>query len=372
MSETRRIWVVSATAGMLWLAVVALSALVSFTPLSRISHVALPAGVTPFIWGWATPWQFILPIAGALAVSAVLAAILHTVPSRAFATTWLAAVASGAIVGITLDAVDAASDLLSIGWTIWAIDIGSRAAIGAYWGLLYGWIPALVAVHGRDEVVEAPSTTRRHALPAIAAAFVALMLLGGAAVIGSDVTQAQVRVEAEATDPGPADGSLRPDPQASGEAVPERADGPGVTGDDTCTPDRAMILLGSSDAATGHRVQSVRLMNFSDAPCVITGYPDIAFGDQNGHHLDVTVEHGPSFMAQDPGAVPIEIPAGGEAVAFIGWDANSTHGTLVARTMWGAIVAGEERGSWPIENDVVAGSTVSITAWMLPDAASAD
>ena len=126
-----------------------------------------------------------------------------------------------------------------------------------------------------------------------------------------------------------------------------------------------MLLKGEPDAATGHRGLPIRLMNFSEEPCVIEGYPDVAFGDQNQHLLAVTVEQGGSFMAQDPGPQRIEVPAGGYAVTVLGWDAASPHGALVTKTVYAAPTAGMTRGSWPIDLDIVEGSTVAITAWAI-------
>jgi len=59
----------------------------------------------------------------------------------------------------------------------------------------------------------------------------------------------------------------------------------------------------------------------------------------------------------------IEVPAGGSAVSVLGWDAASPHGALVTHTVWAAQTAGMVRGSWPIELDIVEGSTVAVTAW---------
>jgi hypothetical protein len=364
-----RSWTVSATAGAIWLVVVFLGAAVSLTPLSRVQHAVLPAGVTPYFWSWAAPWPVLLPLAGAIAVAAVHAAILRfSRTSAPFATAWLAAVAAGAIAGLTVDTVLVFGTLITQGWAMWALDLGSRAAVGAYWGLLYGWIPGLVALRlSKRGRADAASEPKVRPFAAAAIAVVALMLLGAAQVLGNEATQAQLRAEQIAAEPAPADGSARPDPEAAGDPVPELVEGPGVTGDDGCTPEHAMVLIGDVDGATGHRGLRLELMNFSEEPCVIEGYPDIAFGDQNAHLLDVTIERGSSFMAADPGATAIEIPAGNSAVAYIGWDANSTHGQLVAQTLWAAVLAGETRGSKPITSDVIGGSTVTITAWALPE-----
>ncbi|WP_341955950.1 DUF4232 domain-containing protein [Microbacterium sp. LWH13-1.2] len=375
VGSKKRVWLISATVGALWLVVVALSAAVSVTRFARVQEVVLPAGVTPYIWSWAFPWPVLLPIAGAIAVTLVHAAILQTVrgSERSVATVWLATVVAGAAAGLTVDVVLVFASLVTDGWAMWALELGSRAAVGAYWGLIYGWVPALIArrLARRDDARGAVESPSRRGWPIYAAAALAgLVLLGGAQVLGDEATQVQLRAESAASDPGPADGSVRPDPDAPGDPVPELVEGGGVIGDGACTPERAMVLIGDVSGATGHRGLRLELMNFSDAPCTIDGYPDVAFGDQNDHLLDVTIERGGSFMAPDPGQALIEIPAGSSAVAYLGWDANPTQGALVARTVWAAVLEGEVRGSKPIESDVVEGATVSVTAWALPEGGS--
>lgn len=354
-------WWIAATTGALWLIVVALATAASLTPLSRVQGAVLPSGVTPYVWSWPAPWPVLFPVAGALAVGCVQWALLSLTRSRSsFVTTWLTTVAAGAVVGAAVDVVLVFGSFFSDGWAMWSLDLGSRAAVGAYWGLLYGWIPALVA---RREIA---ASSPAHRATVAVAAVVALVLVGSAQVLGSDATQAQLVAEQAAAEPAPVDGAARPDADAEGEPVPERADGDGVTGENACAADRAMVLTGVVDGATGHRGLRLELLNYSESPCVIEGYPDVAFGDQNEHLLDVTVERGSSFMAGDPGEAPVEIPAGGSAVAYLGWDANSTNGALVARTLWVAALAGETRGSTPLEADVIVGSTVNVTAWALP------
>lgn len=362
---------VSAAVGALWLAVILLSAVVSLTPFSRVQRAVLPSDVTPYVWSWPAPWPVLLPIAGAVAVALVHAAFLRFVRSGlTVAAVWLAAVGAGATVGFTVDVVLVFGNVVTEGWPVWALDLGSRAAVGAYWGLLYGWIPALFARRLVRQDTESHKThapiPRGSVATVIGLALASLTALGAAQILGSDASQAQLRAEQAMAEPAPADGAARPDPDMAGNPVPERAEGTGVTGADGCTPERAMVLIGDVDAATGHRGLRLELMNFSDAACSVEGYPDVAFGDQNAHLLDVTVKLGGSFMAPDPGIAPVEILPGHSAVAYIGWDANSTQGAQVARTVWAAALAGEARGSKPIDSDVIAGSTVTVTAWAPP------
>lgn len=371
MRSSRRIWLVGGGAGALWLLIVGLAAAVSLTPLQRVQQATLPTP-SPYVWSWPAPWSLLSPLIAALAVAACVAAVLHVVRRRgSFAATWLAVVAAGAITGMTIDVQLVFGTLLTHGWALWAVDLGSRAAIGAYWGLLYGWLPALLAsrLSRREVAGDGPGGAMRlRSALAVGAAVAALILLVATQTLGDEASQAQVRADQAAAQPTPADGSLPPDPQAEGDPVPDRTAGAGVTSADGCAPDRAMILKGEPDAATGHRGLRLELLNFSDAPCTIEGYPDIAFGDQNGHLLETPIEHGGSFMAADPGPSSVVVPAGASAVAFLGWDAQSTHGALVARTLWAAVAAGEARGSWPVELDVVGGTAVSVTAWQAPGA----
>jgi len=290
----------------------------------------------------------------------VLVTLLRRRGSRVVSS-WFALVVAAALVGLGFD--------LGAGWS-WIVSFGPRgllssgfgvaAAAGALWGLAVGWIPALIA---RVPAAEpAPARPPLWLVPVAAAAVVAVVLAGAVTDAGRNAAiEAEVAAQQE-VDAASSFGAL-PDPDAAGVPVPETADAAVPEDPQWCTEDRATVLKGEPDAATGHRGLPLELFNFSEQPCVIEGYPDIAFGDQNGHLLDVTIEHGGSFMAQDPGPQRIEIPAGGSAVTVLGWDAASPHGALVTNTVWAAQTPGMVRGSWPLELDIVEGSTVSVTAW---------
>ncbi|MCY1715492.1 DUF4232 domain-containing protein [Microbacterium sp. SL62] len=291
-------------------------------------------------------------------------AVLARRGGSTFLSSWFGVVVAGALVGLGLD--------LGAGWS-WLAMFGPRglsssgfgvaAASGALWGLVGGWIPALIA-RERGAVGDA-SASRRILAPLVSLAVVAVVAVVVTGALTDSARAAAIAAEAAAqreVDAAHSFGAL-PDPDAPGEPVPETADAVLDVDAQWCTPDKATVLSGEPDAATGHRGMPIRLMNFSDQPCVIEGYPDVAFGDQNGHLLDVTIEHGRSFMAQDPGPLRVEVPAGGYAISILGWDAASPHGALVTHTVWAAQTPGMARGSWPIELDIVEGSTVAVTAW---------
>ncbi len=321
-------------------------------------------------WQWPGIWAVLALLCSAAVFVVVARAITerYAVRGNAVLVMWLSVILASAVLGLCADVIGVASIVAAAGPGGLTIAGVGSATTGAYWGVVTGWVPALigVAVQRRSGLspYSAPEPRTRRSVVFAAASVVALIVVGS---LGSQALQAEI-IEANAAAQGltEEDGAY-PDPGAPVEAVPTMAPGAEIPSLDPswCTPDKAMLLLGTQDAATGHRVQSITVMNFSDEPCLIEGYPDIAFADQNGSALDVTVARVSSFLATDPGATPVTIPAQGQARAMIGWDANATDGALVARQLYAAQVPGLERGSWPVELDITAGSTVEITAWEL-------
>ena len=342
-------------------------------PVAQLA-VLVPEVVPPrLLWGESAPWVFVMVIAGGTAVAllhAVITAAAGRRGSGLLVAAWFATVTAGALVGLALDIAGAWGSLMGFGPRGLLVgEFGAATASGALWGLAVGWMPGLVA---RKAVPAGADTRERMSLVRLPAWLHPAAIIAVVIVVATGVATDNARATAiEADDAAQREaeaavtfGAL-PDPTAPGTPVPERADVPGEFDSEWCTPDKAMLLIGEPDAATGHRGLPIRMMNFSDQPCVIEGYPDVAFGDQNEHLLAVTLEQGGSFMAQDPGPQRIEVPAGGYAVSVLGWDAASPHGALVTKTVYAAPTAGMTRGSWPIDLDVVAGSTVATTAWAI-------
>ncbi len=315
---------------------------------------------------WAAVVQVLMAVA--LVTGFAVLASRFSAGRASFAAGWLAAVLIAFTVGAALD--------LGSFFT-WVGSFGIRGAAGTmgatpltiWWAALVGWIPALVWVRsGRVRDSDAMPSRRFSGVPSTAVisviAVVALIGLPFAAEAGHNATQERLRDEqAAAQEQADPEGAAAPDPSAPGEPVPTAAPSGGQPTDDACTSANTTILAPAPDAATGHRGQSLSLVNVSEEPCVVDGYPDVAYGDQNEHLLDVTVEHGRSFMAEDPGASPITLQPGESASAVIGWDANSVHGQLAARSLWIAVLPGQERLSWDISLDIISGATVHVTAW---------
>ena len=326
---------------------------------------------------WAVIVQ-LLTATALIAAYAVLAVWLSPRGRLAFAAGWLAAILAAFVIGASLDLGN---------FFAWIGQFGIRGALGTmgaapltvWWAVLVGWVPALVAVRVpsgpgaeiQDGAQADPAPARRSSVPTTAAAtviaVVAALALPFAAQAGHAAVQDQLRQEqADAQALADPDGAAPADPDAVGDAVPATAPNGSPAADGACTAENTTILAPAADGATGHRAQSLQLVNTSDAPCVVNGYPDVAYGDQNGHLLDVTVERGSSFMTSDPGAAPITLEPGDTAVAAIGWDANSVHGQLAARSLWVAAHPGATRLTWDVSLDIIPGTTVHVTAWHLP------
>nr|WP_274637214.1 DUF4232 domain-containing protein [Microbacterium bovistercoris] len=296
-----------------------------------------------------------------------------------FAAGWLAAVLTGFVVGGMLDLGDIARSLtMSISVRGAASATGS-AELVVFWAFIVGWIPALTVTQRPDSAVAERAGAEDHtaddarrrppaltALTVIAAVIaVALPIAAQSAHAASQAelqrTQAEARAQAEANaDPN---GAAPKDPQSTGIPVPTVAESAEPAADGSCAFDDSTMMAPPSDAATGHRVQPLQLVNIGETACTLEGYPDVAFGDQNGHLLPVTVVYGSSFMATDPGATLITLEPGQTARAALGWDANSEHGQLAARTLWAAPSAGVTRTTWDVALDIIPGTTVHITAW---------
>jgi len=379
---TPRPALVAIAAALLWLVSGAVAVAVTWTgALPGSAGAVLPAtlpfspGVRPWAWGIATT----LLAAGVVAlVVRLVVPLADRTADRTlrFAVAWFALVVAGGAAGLALDLATIVGAFPAPRLRMLLDGLGTDATVGAWWGVVQGWLPALLVARRapagtRPEPATQRADARRRARPRRRLVLATVAVLAVTAVVGTGalgqraarVASAQEAALAEGADP--ALGAL-PDPYAEGTPVPTLDPDRDPDRDPSwCTRDQAMLLLGEPGAATGHRSLTLRLTNYTDAPCVVEGYPDVAFADQNGNELAVTVEQGGSFLAEDPGYAQFELPAGESAVTVLGWDAGSTAGALAARALYAAPFATDERGSWPVELDVVEGSVVHVTAWAL-------
>jgi hypothetical protein len=286
----------------------------------------------------------------------------------AFAIAWFAAVIAGGLVGLAADLATIAASFPPPRAQMLLNGLGDGAGVGAYWGLVQGWVPALLVVlltrRSRTDAAR-PGSQGGGTVALVVGAVLACCAVVGIGVAGASAARVAIQQQQAMASGFTGDTGAQPDQNAKGSPVPTVAPHAVQRESDWCTPAQAMVLRGDSDAATGHRSMSLQLMNFSDSACVIDGYPDIAFADQNGHALAVSITHGGSPVTNDPGAARVEVPANGYAITYLGWDANATRDALIASTVYVASYAGETRGSWPMTLDIVTGSAVAVTAWQL-------
>lgn len=350
-----------------WVPYILSSAGGSLATLARL----VPSPMTRGVFGNPPVWAVIVQLLMAVVLVAGFAVLVSWLSAgrRSFAPAWLAAILISFAIGAALDL---GNFLVGVGVYGVGGAIGTMGAASetTWWAVVAGWVPALVWVRsGRQRATPAPQrgTARSASRTAVSiVAAVVLIAVPIAAQAGDAATQDRLRAESAAAQ-GEADpsGAAAPDPSAEGEPVPTAAPADVEPGEGACTAENTTILTPPPDGATGHRGQALTLVNVSEEPCTIEGYPDVAYGDQNGHLLDVTVERGRSFMAEDPGAAPVTLQPQGAATAVIGWDANSVNGQLAARSIWVAVLPGEQRLSWDMPLDIVPGATVHVTAWYL-------
>jgi hypothetical protein len=352
MRDIRAVLPAAILAAVLWLgSALAFRALSEINPGPHqfIEHL-VPETVPYGVWQWALPWIVLAPLLsmGVLAIAYLLVArVALGVEARGarFVTLWFAAVVAGTVatvpwaIGITIATYPPARPAFLFN------GVGEYLVQSAYWGLVWGWLPALAAVQRARDATR----SRRAAAPLVGALVAAIVLAAApfalAVPAGSDEPIA-----------------LPQEPVTPPQTVAPDA---GSIDPDLCTPEQSALLRVGGDAATGHRIYTVRLMNFSDGVCVLDGYPDLAFADADGGELDVTVTYGGSFLAQDPGPARVEVPAGGYAIFSFGWDAASGPDDERVASVYAAAYPGYPRGSWPESLDIFEGGEVTVTAWAL-------
>ncbi|MHC9043603.1 DUF4232 domain-containing protein [Microbacterium saperdae] len=336
----------------------------SLATLARL----VPSPMTRGVFGNPVLWAVLVQLLMAVVLVAGFAVLAARFSAGrvSFVAGWLTAILVAFAIGAVLDLGNVVTGVgdFGIGGAISSMGAASETT---WWAVVVGWIPALAYARSgpaRDtDVPPARRSTTSNLVVALIAA-VALILLPVASQAGDDAMQEQLRQE-QATAEAEADpsGAAAPDPSADGEPVPTAGPSDGATVDGACTAEDTTIMTPPPDGATGHRGQLLQLVNVAEEPCILNGYPDVAYGDQNGHLLDVSVEHGRSFMAEDLGPSSITLQPGDSATAVIGWDANSVQGQLAARSIWVAVTPGEERLSWQMPLDLIPGATVHVTAW---------
>lgn len=357
--STRGSLIAGVVASALWLTLGGLyAALVWFAviPVDAL-RLVIPEVVPARAWYREAPWMVALPLLSAVLFGALVALATQWIGRAAsgspralvFAALWLAAIGAALVVGATSALAGTIQDwppprasFVVRGWF-------ETIAPALYGGVLWGWVPALVATRARPV---APARDAR-----VPAALVAAVLL--VATIGGGVL-------ARATDGTLPPAITQPLPETVPPFTPPApsVDAPVPPAAEWCTSEELGFRDGGGDAATGHRVQVIVVTPLLEEPCVLPGYPDVAFADAAGNDLGTSVSPGGGFLSEDPGPSDLLLLPGEEAATWITWDAQAA-GPGEMGSVWIAPWAGATRAILPFANgtDIANGAAVAVTAW---------
>ncbi|MGN6326190.1 DUF4232 domain-containing protein [Pseudolysinimonas sp.] len=340
-------------AAVLWAATALLAQVpIGPRPLGWIAQVLVPG---PLVELAALPIaaQAAVVVIGALVLGVLVtgAALLARGPIRV-PVVWLAVPLAAFVVGLAMGLGQVLGVSPRLGVSFPVADVARSLGVQA-WGLLVGWAPAFVAGWSADGPSRRiPGTVLGVAAPLLVSALVASM------AVAAPLRYAALDHRAAASPAAPS---------APATASPSTASA--TPGDDLattdCPADRLVLAGTGGGAATGHREYDLEIRNDSGRVCRLTGYPGVVFRGAAHRVTAATVTPGRSFMAEDPGAVPVTLAPGGMAVTSLGWDAGAEPADPTASTTVELVVA---TGARPIDAasdplDVVDGTTVFVTAW---------
>ncbi|MBB2937717.1 hypothetical protein FHX82_004793 [Amycolatopsis bartoniae] len=148
-------------------------------------------------------------------------------------------------------------------------------------------------------------------------------------------------------------GPTRSPSPAPAEPVPGRCPAPGLS-----------VAAGQVDAALGHRASVLTATNCGVAPLVLDGYPAVRLLDGVRAPLAVTVVHGMSYMARDPGPARFTLAPGEQALSVLSWSNTVTDGDPAAGEYAEVVaVPGAEAQALPLDTDLGTTGQLTVTAW---------
>ena len=365
---------ITAVSGLIWLLTGALNALF-LTSQTRIpaqfTRLLFPETIALRTWQNAQPWPILLVLFSVLTLMAFTFLLLRGVGQRAakagtnapgVLVTWMCI-----IIAAFATAIFSSLGYLIASWPparLASLLDGIQPALfnAGYWGIIWGWIPALVAGVAASRASASipadpkPVRNQRDGLPVALTVLLALSLT--AVVPAAHYYTQSVRAVAGAATPPEA-----PVPTSTPFGWADRSDAFQEAGENWCTGEQVSITVGEPEGATGHRGMGITLTNTDSKPCVLESYPDVVFNNAEGWAIDVMVVHGGSFMTDDPGVSEISLAPGDSARAFLGWNAMASSEDVRTGTILVAPFAGTLRQSSAVDLDIIDRGTVSVTAW---------
>lgn len=121
------------------------------------------------------------------------------------------------------------------------------------------------------------------------------------------------------------------------------------------------------DAALGHRAVVITLTNCRSEEMTLNGYPEVTVLDARRKPMKVTVKHGTSYMAIDPGPTKLHLRKGQSAMAAVSWSNTVEIGEDKAAGTYLSIArrAHDKPVIWPVVTDIGTTARISLTAWCL-------
>jgi len=135
----------------------------------------------------------------------------------------------------------------------------------------------------------------------------------------------------------------------------------------TCPASGASITVGPVEPALGHRAVVLKLTNCRTKPLTLNGYPQVAVLDARRRTMNVTITHGTSYMARDPGPTPIRLHKGESALAAVSWSNTVEVAETIAPGTYLAIArhTGDRPTTRPLTTDLGTTAKLTLTAWCL-------
>ncbi|GAA1820806.1 DUF4232 domain-containing protein [Agromyces neolithicus] len=357
-----------------WFASDALSqfALSTTSPtISKALRLVAPATIqaplsAPEPWGaWVAVASVLAVGAGYLFFSAVFRA---GGGSAGFAAGWLAAVLAGVVAVGVPTGVQMAAAVLDR--QLQAFPTPEVVDAAAFWGVVWGWLPALTATllarAGASAVAAAPSADRpapagpgrRRVILVASSAVAAVLGLGALAIVTPLALDAQRAVDqAVIAESEPAA------PEPVGVPIPEVAPGEWQIDPTWCTENQLAFTASTPDGAAGHRGMRITATNTSNAPCVVEGYPDLAFSDPVTNGFETSILHGDGMLTEpDAGPVRLDVAPGASVEADLSWNTLAHSDRDPAGFMHIAAYPGAVRQFVQVDTDITGGE-LEVTAW---------
>ena len=317
-----------------------------------------------------------------LAAAAVAAAALALLPPparngtapryRVFLAAWMA-VALASLIGSAV----LGTAMVLANWPVRTTELFSLLAsslfTGAYWGVLCGWLPAMVSMYLPVQVPkqhdgalqEYPRSDAEHRNRAVAAwaVFSAALLVALPFAAHSPAPPAAADAPSVSAAPSV---PVEPAPEPTVYGAAPVAAAPVAPDPQWCTGGEVAVSIGGWDAALGHRAATITVQNTGTRTCIVQGYPDLDFESSDGWVMGITTVHGGSHMTQDLSFGPVSLAPGAKAVASIGWRGTAGAGMVRVGTLLVAPYPGTQRQELAADIDLSEPGYLTVTEWGPP------